>query len=146
MKIWRCEILLFFFFFNFKLYWARFIVGVLGRSRASVRLLLSSSLPLSCALEHSFLGAGMDANESFGSTNAQLTAGCYISLLRMTFRIHGRDECWSPEYLEFESSVMIFVAMGERAGIMHIENLLFFIARLPILQLLHLFMAFPVSI
>jgi hypothetical protein len=41
---------------------------------------------------------------------------------------------------------MIFVAMGERAGIMHIENLLFFIARLPILQLLHLFMAFPVSI
>lgn len=24
-------------------------------------------------------GAGMDANESYGSTNAQLTAGCYIS-------------------------------------------------------------------
>jgi len=42
-----------FSFFNFKLYWA-IIVGILERSRASVRLLLLSSLPLSCALEHEF--------------------------------------------------------------------------------------------
>ena len=53
----------------------------LGATLPMVKLLLLSSLPLSCALEHSFLGAGMDANESFGSTNAQLTAGCYISNL-----------------------------------------------------------------
>jgi hypothetical protein len=55
--------------------------------------LLSSSLPLSCALEHSFLGAGMDANESFGSTNAQLTAGCYITTSDGPLAYMRRMEC-----------------------------------------------------
>ena len=59
------EFLLLFSFFNFKLYLGTFIVGVLERYLALVRWLLLSSLPLSCALEHSFLGAGMDANEGF---------------------------------------------------------------------------------
>ena len=49
---------------SIKLYWARFIVGVLERSSTPVDCCYQSSLPLSCALEH-FLGAGMDANESF---------------------------------------------------------------------------------
>ena len=75
------EFLLLFSFFNFKLYLGTFIVGVLERYLALVRWLLLSSLPLSCALEHSCWALEWMQMRAFSSTNAQLTAGCYISIL-----------------------------------------------------------------
>ena len=76
-KFWSAALL---FFFNFKLYWALFIVGVLGQQchfgDAAATVESSSIL---CSRAH-LLGAGMDAKKSFCSMTTQLTAGCYISI------------------------------------------------------------------
>lgn len=78
-KIWPIPFFSSSFFPSLNCIWALLLWVYLSIHLASARQLLRSSPPLSCALEHSSVGAGMDANESFGSTNAQLTAGCYIS-------------------------------------------------------------------
>jgi hypothetical protein len=81
-----------------------------------VRLLLLSSLPLSCALEHYFWALEWMRMRASCSLNEQLTAGCYILRLEMSIREDNDGLAMDPFGLSSEDLQLGDFVLSMRSG------------------------------